>query len=481
VRPARAPASRGAVAQVVERATHNRVVAGSSPAGTTMLPTELDEPLMRGLRQSALLQPGDRVLVAVSGGPDSTALLMAAREQEHEVVAAHFDHALQAGSAAVAEHVADLCRRLGIDLISARRTAPLPAGSVQAAARTLRYVFLERARVDAAADLVALGHTADDVVEGVVLHLMRGCGLAGLRGMPARRGRFVRPLLSVWRHEVIDYLARLGIVALEDPANANTAYARVRVRREILPALERDMPGIGRRFYAAAQGAATIQESIASQAGVALEAGIIRRAAVDGLSEPVAAELMRILYARAGGPQPALSRRHLKSMLKLAQPGRGGRGVDLPGGLRLRIVGETMEVVATQNPSAGRDRLPARLEVKRCSGCADQHAAHFRAGVDLRLGFRRPGLTMRPRGGRGTRKLQDIFVDARVPREDRDTWPLVFVAEKLAWVPGVALDLDLVTPPGSIGQHVTIVPYPISQKSKIAVLESPHSPPGEPT
>jgi tRNA(Ile)-lysidine synthase len=119
--------------------------------------------------------------------------------------------------------------------------------------------------------------------------------------------------------------------------------------------------------------------------------------------------------------------------------------------------------------------------VTRCSGCDDQHAAHFRAGVDLRLGFRRPGLTMRPRGGRGTRKLQDIFVDARVPREDRDTWPLVFAADSLAWVPGVAIDSDLATSPGAIGQHVSVVPYPLRKMSKIAVLESPHSHSGEPT
>ena len=231
MRPARAPASRGAVAQVVERATHNRVVAGSSPAGTTML-TNLDESLLLGLSRSALLRPGDRVLVAVSGGPDSTALLLSVHELGHDVVAAHYDHALQAGSVAAAEHVAGLCRRLGIELMTERRTSPLVKGSVQAAARTLRYEFLERARAAVAADTVALAHTADDVVEGVLLHLMRGCGLAGLRGMPASRDAFVRPLMSVWRHEVLDFLARRGIVALEDPANANTAYARVRVRRD---------------------------------------------------------------------------------------------------------------------------------------------------------------------------------------------------------------------------------------------------------
>jgi tRNA(Ile)-lysidine synthase len=445
-----------------------------------MLPNHHSEPLLLGLRQSGLLRRDDRVLVAVSGGPDSSALLAAAREQGFDVVAAHYDHALQAGSAAAAEHVAGLCRQLGVELIIERRRAALPKGSVQAGARALRYDFLERARSETAADVVALGHTADDLVEGAVLHLMRGCGLAGLRGMPARRGVFVRPLLGVWRSEIRDFLDRRGIEALEDPANSNLAYARVRVRREILPAMERSRPGIGRRFHAAAVQAAAIHESIADKAAATLSSGELTRSTVAEAPEPVAAELMRMVYARAGGDQPALSRAHLKSMLGLAQPGRGGRGVDLPGGLRLRIVGETMEIVASETSRIRQDRPSPRLEITRCQGCDDQEAAHLNVGLNLRLGFRTPGLTMRPRGGRGTRKLQDIFVDARVPREERNTWPLVFAGDRLAWVPGVAVDADLSSTPGIVAQHVSVVGSDL-RKSKSAVLESPQSPPGEPS
>jgi tRNA(Ile)-lysidine synthase len=408
-------------------------------------------------------------------------LLVAAREQGYEVVAAHYDHALQPGSRTAAEHVANLCTKLGVELVTERRSAAVPRGSLQAAARELRYSFLERARTETAAEVVALGHTADDLVEGVVLHLMRGCGLAGLRGMPARRGPFVRPLLSVWRRDVVDFLLRRGIDALEDPANSNTAYARVRVRHEILPALERDMPGIVRRFYVAAQRAAVLQDSIAGQAAVTLRGERLERSAVAGAQEPVAAEMMRSLYARAGGAQPALSRAHLRSMLRLAQPGRGGRGVDLPGGLRLRIVGETMEIVASQKAWSRARGASPRLVVAACRGCADADAAHLKVGLDLHLGFRAPGLTMRPRGGRGTRKLQDIFVDARVPREERDAWPLVFAGEKLAWIPGVAVDADLSSAPDTAGLHVSVVLSPVIRRSKIAVVESPDSPPGEPT
>jgi tRNA(Ile)-lysidine synthetase-like protein len=427
-------------------------------------------PLIIGLRQSRLISPGDRVLAAVSGGPDSTALLVALVEEGHQVVVAHFDHALQPSSAPAAEHVRALCARIGVELIVERRERALPRGSVQAGARALRYEFLERARVRAGADLVAIAHTADDLVEGVVLHLLRGCGLAGMRGMPARRGVFVRPLLSVWRKEIADYLERCGIEGLQDPANTDSAYARVRVRCEVLPALERDRPGITQRFHRAAARAAALQDAVAATAARGLTNGATTRAAVAACPEPVAAELMRQMYARAGGDEPGLSRAHVRAMLRLAEQGPGGRGVDLPHGLRLRIVGEAMQIVARERE----DRPAPELNVSACTGCDDATAAHLKPGLDLHLGYRKPGLRIRPLGGRGTRKLQDIFVDARVPREDRDAWPLVFAGDALAVVPGLAVAAEMAARAGESSLHVTVRRIP-------AKVESLNSLPGEPT
>ena len=387
-----------------------------------------------------------RILVAVSGGPDSTALLLALHEAGGDLVAAHYDHALREGSDSVARQVGDLCARLGVPLITERRIEPLQKGSLQAAARALRYAFLDRAREQAGAEVVATAHTADDVVEGAVLHLLRGCGLAGLRGMPAHRGHYVRPMLGVWRSEVRAFLDERGIVAHEDPSNLDTRFARVRVRREILPALERDRPGMRRRLYAVARNAARWQE--------------------ESEKAPTAVEVVKRMYVEAGGREPGLSRRHIEAMLKLTEAGRGGRGVDLPGGLRFRIVGGLMQIVPARHPS----RQAPRLEIGSCDGCGDRGAAHLRASLHLSVGYRRPGLRMRPLGGRGTRKLQDIFVDARVPREDRDAWPLVFAGERLAWVPGVAVDADCAAVPGEPAVHVAIRPMPVAMTPKVARL-----------
>jgi tRNA(Ile)-lysidine synthase len=412
----------------------------------------------------------DRVLVAVSGGPDSTALLIAMHESGRDIVAAHYDHALREGSSAVALQVQALCSQLGVRLITEGRTASLPKGSLQAAARTLRYDFLERTRNQTGADVVALAHTADDLVEGVVLHLLRGCGLAGFRGMPDRRGHYVRPFLNVWKREVRAFLEQRGVVPYEDPANLETRFARVRVRVQVIPALERDRPGITRRFHAAALAAARLHD-----AAVQAATGPITRSRLLAMPEPAAAEALKVLYTSAGGPEPGLSRSHVEAMLRLARPGRGGRGVDLPGALRFRIVGGHMEVVSSRRQSPH----PPRLEVRSCAGCDDGQAVHFRPGLRLHVGYRRPGLRMRPLGGRGTRKLQDIFVDARVPREERDAWPLVFAGEKLAWIPGLAVDADLAGGPGAENLHVAMAPMPVVPASKVVRLETPKAPRGD--
>jgi len=403
---------------------------------------------MAGLRGAEPLAPGVRALAALSGGPDSTALLAWLRESGVDVAAAHYDHALRPGSERDAAHAEALCARLGVPLLRGRRAEPLPRGSVQAAARALRYAFLERALATTGRDVVCLGHTADDVVEGAVLHLLRGSGLAGLRGMPRRRGPFVRPLLDVWRSDVERYLDARGLVPVRDPANMDTArYARARVRHLLLPALERDRPGLTRRLHAAAATAAALQDRLEVEAAALVRGGGLRDA-LRRMPRAARLEAYRQLYGRL----PGLDRRQLEAMDRLALEGRTGAGLDLPGGVRFVVQPDRVWIgMASLPPPAA-----PGLEVRSCAGCGEGRAAHLRPGMALTVGFRRPGLRMRPVGAPGTRKLQDILTDARVPRHLRDHLPLVFADGRLAWVPGIALDVDAAAPAGTPAWHVTL-------------------------
>ena len=402
----------------------------------------------RGLPGATRPSAGVRVLAAVSGGPDSTALLVWLVESGADVAAVHYDHALRDGSERDAEHVAALCARLGVPLERERRSGPVPRGSVQAAARALRYAFLERALAATGRDVVCLGHTADDVVEGAALHLLRGSGLAGLRGMPRRRGAFVRPLLDVWRADVEDYLAVRGLEPVRDPANRDgSRYARARVRFDLLPALERDRPGLIRRLHGAAVAAAVLQDRLEAEAARVVSAGAAR-ADLRRAPRAVRLEAYRQLYGRL----PALDRRQLEAMDRLALDGRTGSGLDLPGRRRFTVQPERVSIGVAILPPP----IAPGLYVRPCAGCGDGRAAHLRPGVALTVGFRRPGLRMRPVGAPGTRKLQDILTDAHVPRHVRDHIPLVFADGRLAWVPGIALDVDAAAPAGTQAWHVTL-------------------------
>ena len=427
---------------MVEHTTHNRVVGGSNPpTATSRLETDI-----------AQVPAGARILVAVSGGPHSSALLLALRDAGLDVVAAHFDHRLRAGSEADAEVVEALCRQIRVPLSKGCRREPLPPGSLQAGARVVRHAFLEEARADAGASLVALGHIADDVVEGVLLHLLRGTALAGLRGMPAGRPGIVRPLFTTWRGEIEAFLEARGIVPIRDPANADLRHARARVRHVLLPALEAGAPGISRRLFEVARRANLMNEELSARAGALLRSDRLDRRELAAESPTVRREALKLLFVAAGGAAPGLDRRSLDLMDDLARTGSAGSGMDLPGGLRLRRLYREVEV----GPAVGMS--PARVTIVRwtCGGCSSRTAAHLRPGAILTLARRSPGLRMRPHPDRGSRKLQDILVDARVPRHRRDEIDLVFADGQLAWIPGVAVDARWVAPEGTLADHVEV-------------------------
>lgn len=423
-------------------------LAGDTVGDAHVVPT-FDSVQRSELPGAAPLAPGIRTLAAVSGGPDSTALLVWLLEAGADVTAAHFDHALRPHSARDAEHVARLCTRLGVPLIQGRRVRQLPRGSLQAGARALRYEFLERIRCQTGCDLVCLGHTADDVVEGAVMHLLRGSALAGLRGMPQRRGPFFRPLLHVWRADVEAYLRVRALEPLRDPSNADTSrYARARARHVLLPRLERDRPGVTRRLRAAAETAARLQDQLEAGARRLIHDGVAFRKELKAAPRAVRLEVYRQLYGRL----PALTRRQLEAMDALALGGATGTGLDLPGRLRLHVQHDRVSVDVATPPQPA----PVRLAVQACRGCADPCAAHLRPGMELTVGYRRPGLRMRPLGAPGSRKLQDVLTDAKVPRHLRDRLPLVFADGRLAWVPGIAVDGDCAASWGGAAVHVTI-------------------------
>lgn len=175
-----------------------------------------------------------RIGVAVSGGPDSLALLLLAHGTfGAQVHAATVDHGLRRASASEAAFVGDLCRDLGVPHVTLRLATRLPRGNISARARELRYALLDDWRQQARLDWLMTGHHADDQLETVIMRLNRGAGVGGVAGVRARNGQVLRPLLG-WRHsELVDLVAAAGPVAIDDPSNRDDRYDRARLRKAL--------------------------------------------------------------------------------------------------------------------------------------------------------------------------------------------------------------------------------------------------------
>lgn len=296
------------------------------------------------------LPPGAVVLVACSGGADSLALAagtgFVAARAGWRAGALVVDHGWHPDSAAVAARAAAGCRRFGLGPVEVLDAAALlaadPSGGPEAAARRARYALLEDAADRYGAAAVLLGHTLDDQAETVLLGLARGSGGRSLAGMPATRGRFRRPLLALTRAQTAGACAALGLDPWDDPANADPAYARSRLRA-LLPELDRVLgPGLpqalARTGELLAEDAEAL-EALAADLLAAAEAGSADGPEVERLAEaPRALRRRALLLAarRAGSPAGALTRAHVLALDALLVDWHGQGPVSLPGGVEAR-------------------------------------------------------------------------------------------------------------------------------------------------
>ncbi|MCW2911853.1 MAG: tRNA lysidine(34) synthetase TilS [Actinomycetia bacterium] len=306
------------------------------------------------------LEPGDLVLAACSGGADSLALAAAlAHEAPRRGLrggGVTVDHGLQEGSAAQADKVTGVLGALGLDPVRQVRVTVdrFPgAGGPEAAARRARYAALEQVAQQTGAAAVLLGHTRDDQAETVLLGLARGSGARALAGMPARRGRFRRPMLGLSRSALREACLAQRLEPWDDPHNSDPSYARVRVRRHALPALEEALgPGITEALARSAAQLSADCEALdaiargeewriqpcapAAHAGDGAVAAVLSVADIDGLAALAPAIRTRVLRQAAllaGCPGGSLSAAHVAALDALVTGWHGQRGADLPGAI----------------------------------------------------------------------------------------------------------------------------------------------------
>jgi tRNA(Ile)-lysidine synthase len=483
----------------------------SSPAGREPGPQETRLPFLDRIRETirrhGMLIGGETVVVAVSGGPDSTALVHAmtalAREMRWSLQVAHLDHGLRREAADDAAFVATMSQALGLEYraesADARSRATREGLSVEDAARRLRYEFLTRIAKDVGATAIATGHTLDDQAETVLLRLLRGSGLDGLAGIPPVRQsdgiRVVRPLLEVTRDEVLAYLNEIGAGWREDSTNQNREILRNRIRLVLLPALEgynRDVRRTLARVAALLRDEAEVLRSLAAP-GIAEtlsgDSGSVRvsRASFARLPAALQRRALRAAVERVRGNLRGVRFVHIEGARQLVLDGEVGAWLPLPGGVRVTRVSEGAEVavgVPARTPSLYRLSVPGDvvaldfgLHVSADTVAGDRlHAEVMQNHMPLTtlmmdadvisggLVIRgpKPGDRFAPLGmGGRTKAIADYLRDEGVPRHRRPLTPILATAEDvIVWVVGMrASEIGRIS--GATKRAVRIVARPL--------------------
>lgn len=428
---------------------------------------------MRGtIARRGMAKGGERVLVAVSGGADSLALLHAlhrlAGELAVDLHVAHLDHRLREGSAADAAFVARQAARLGLDATVRAAEAPVRPRSLspEEAAREIRLRFLEQTAEAVGAQRIATGHTLDDRAETVLMRVLQGAGPRGMGGIPPIRGPYIRPLIDARRAQTHAFCRALRLRPRIDPTNADPAFMRNAIRLEAIPFLQRTVnarlpEALARLADILAAEDQALEDLLGDAADPEGVAGGI------GLSVEVLASLPVALQRRAirrigGAAGAALGFEHTEALRLLALEGETGQRLDLPGPLNARreygflVIGRAPSPPVPAHPvelvvpgetvlppwglrarswvTSGR---PARWPDGRRQVVLDADRASF----PLRVRRVRPGDRFRPLGMARRKKVGDFFTDEKVAAASRQDVPLVVGADgEVVWVVGYRPD-----------------------------------------
>jgi tRNA(Ile)-lysidine synthase len=403
-----------------------------------------------------LVAPRATCLVAVSGGPDSLALLdllhLGAPEHGCVLVVGHIDHGIHPESARVAEHVAVAASARHLPYLV--RTLALGQGTNETRARTARRAALVELAAEAGAQAIVLAHHADDQAETVLLRLLRGSGPAGLAGMAPRHGPWVRPLLGVRRSVLLDHLASRRLTAWTDPANSDPRHLRSWLRIEVLPALTARLPDIVARLDRSAAQAAEARRAWSqvperipgldvqrTLRGISVAAPMLK-----GYRSPLRHAVLAALGRRVG---VLLGQRRLAALDRLLE-GQSGAAVTLATAFRAELAFGRLTLYRLD------DSVPAAVRLVGVGtvtlGSTELAVGIGRAGITVRGGWTtalmpgsyavrtwRPGDRIRPLGGAGSRAVAVLFREARIGPARRRTWPVVVTDDDatIVWVPGI--------------------------------------------
>jgi tRNA(Ile)-lysidine synthase len=450
--------------------------------------------ITRVLQEICLLSPEQPLLLGVSGGPDSLCMLDVLHKLGYNLIVCHLDHSLRSDSGTDSLSVQEFANERGVPFVLERFDVRVHAEelktSIEEAARIKRYEFLFQAAMEYEAQAVAVGHNADDQVETVVMHLLRGAGLDGLKGMIYRslpnawskNIPLVRPLLGVWREEILDYLEEKQLIPLQDSSNLDLQIYRNRLRHDLVPYLDGYKPGVRKRIWQMADLLAEDHFLLKRltkdvMGNCILETNkdfvIIDHKALSVQPLGLQRRLLREAIARLRPDLRDIDYSAVERALDFVKEPSSSKQIDLVSGLRLVEEGNRLWLVnwdfdlpVDDWPQLSKNTeiqltIPGEIQFAnqwrlRCDVIQDLDLARneARKSGDLNIAWmdlekltepvivrsRVPGDRIKPIGMDGkSMKLTEFMINIKLPKRLRDGWPLVLSGGEIAWAPGLRL------------------------------------------
>ena len=382
-------------------------------------------------RRQGLIQPGDKIVCAVSGGADSMALLWAMyllkEEWNLDISAAHFNHRLRGAESDRDEaFVREFCDGYGIPLHVGSGTIVPSKKGLEAAARDARYAFLRTLP-----GKIATAHTADDNAETLLMHLVRGTGLKGLGGIMPQNGNIIRPMLSITRQEIEDFLAEYAVDHITDSSNNGDDFLRNRIRHHVMPLLKEENPKLSQNLSAMALRLRQDEEALSQQAAFegAPQVEVLRK-----MAPAVRARALEKFLKDSGVREPEAV--HIRQAEALVFSENPSARANFPGGL---IIGRKYDILAVVPQEPG--KLPYRISCEPADAVINTGDTFTVVPVgDVYIRTRQTGDAIRLPGG--TKTLKKLFIDRKIPAAQRDSVPVICDDRGILAVGGIGVNLD---------------------------------------
>ena len=428
-----------------------------------------------------MILPQEKILVGVSGGPDSVALLYLLSKHKKKLKCslhvAHLDHGLRGKAAEEdAKFVKALSKKLKIPFVSTKVDVGAFAKknklSVEDAGRRARHEFLEKTAKQIRASKIALGHTADDNVETFVMRIIRGSGTKGLLSISERRGKIIRPLIKIWKEDIEGYLKKNRIKARVDLSNYSQEYLRNKIRLKIIPELISLNPNFKNTILNTIDLLTADHEYLRSISEKTMPGAIVKRGLgyikldIDKLlmlPESILRYILRDAVEEIKGNLEEITYKHIASAIKKLREGKGFE-IHLPERVFVKSDGDTLNITSVE-PEIRKIsyyyklKIPGKVKIKESGYIIKASALNYvpekgfklkdrneavldigKTGDRFIIRNRKDGDKFSPLGMAGTQKLKEFFIDHKVPHDERDLVPIIEGRRGIAWVGGLRID-----------------------------------------